>query len=322
MKIKIGICGYGNLGRGVEAELTKNPDMEAVAVFSRRELATLSGLKSVLIQNVAEWQDKIDVMLLCGGSASDLPTQGPQMAALFNTVDSYDTHAKIPEYKAVMDAAARASGKTAVISTGWDPGLFSLMRLYFGAVIPDGKSYSFWGDGVSQGHGEALRRVPGVADGVQYTRPVKAAVERVLSGEQPNFTTREKHTRECYVVAEDGADRAEIARQIKEMPHYFADYDTTVQFITAEELARDHGTLPHGGRVIHSGVTGADNNQVLEFSLKLASNPEFTASVMIAYARAAYRMAQMGQGGAFTVFGIPPVLLSPHNLNDLVRDLL
>ena len=321
-KIKIGICGYGNLGRGVESELLKHPDLEAVAVFSRREVKTNTGIPAVLLQDALAWKDKIDVMMLCGASASDLPTQGPEFAKHFNTVDSYDTHAKIPEYLQAVDESAKSGGNLAVISIGWDPGLFSLMRLMMGAVIPAGKTYSFWGDGVSQGHSEVVRRIEGVADAVQYTLPVPAAMERVRSGEQPDLSIREKHTRLCYVVAEEGADKDQIEAQIKAIPNYFDQYDTTVRFITAEERMAEHSKLPHGGYTIHIGETGENNKQVLEFSLKLDSNPEFTASVLVAYARAAYKLSAKGETGARTLFDIPPVLLSPTDPAELIRDLL
>ena len=320
--IRIGICGYGNLGRGVESELLKNPDLEAVAVFSRREITTNTGIPVVAFQDAASWKDKIDVMILCGASATDLPTQGPEFAKHCNIVDSYDTHAKIPEYMQKVDQSAKSGGKLAVISIGWDPGLFSLMRLMMGAVIPAGKTYSFWGDGVSQGHSEVVRRVEGVADAVQYTLPVPAAMERVRKGESPALSTREKHTRVCYVVAEEGADKARIEAQIKAIPHYFDEYDTTVHFITAEEREAKHSKLPHGGYTIHMGETGEENKQIMEFSLKLDSNPEFTASVLVAYARAAYQLAAKGECGARTIFDIPPVLLSAQDPADLIRDLL
>ena len=320
--IRIGICGYGNLGRGVESELLKNPDLEAVAVFSRRQITSNTGLPVVSIEDAAAWKDKIDVMILCGASANDLPTQAPAFAKHFNTVDSYDTHAKIPEYMQAVDAAAQSGGNLALISVGWDPGLFSLMRLMMGAVIPAGKTYSFWGDGVSQGHSEVVRGIEGVADAVQYTLPVPRAIERVRNGEQPNLSTREKHTRVCYVVAEEGADKNRIEAEIKAIPHYFDEYDTTVHFITAEERKAKHSKLPHGGHTIHIGETGEKNNQVLEFSLKLDSNPDFTASVLVAYARAVHKLSEKGEKGARTLFDIPPVLLSAQDSAVLIRDLL
>ena len=328
-KIRIGICGYGNLGRGVEAGILHNLDMELVAVFTRRcpaeSLTIKADVPVVHVDDVADWVGKIDVMILCGGSATDLPEQTPALAAMFNTVDSFDTHAKIPEFFAAADAAARASGKISVISVGWDPGLFSLMRLYFGAVLPSGNTHTFWGEGVSQGHSDAVRRVAGVADAIQYTIPLDSAVERVKSGEVAEFTPREKHERVCYVVAEDSstdADLARIEREIKEMPNYFADYDTTVNFVSLEELRANHGKLKHGGNVIHAGETSAGNSQVVEFSLKLDSNPEFTASVLLAYARAAARLAERGEVGARTVFDIPPSLLAQASWKEIVRDLL
>lgn len=328
MSIKIGIYGYGNLGRGVECAIRQNPDMELVAVFTRRDpsgVKTAFGDARVLhVEEAKNMTDKIDVMILCGGSATDLPTQTPELASLFHVVDSFDTHARIPAHFDAVDAAAKASGKVAVISAGWDPGMFSLNRLYAGAILPAGKDYTFWGKGVSQGHSDAIRRVPGVKNGKQYTIPVGAALEAVRSGANPDLTTREKHTRECFVVAEEGADKAEIERQIKEMPNYFADYDTTVHFITEEELARDHSGIPHGGFVIRAGKTGVsgEHTHIIEYSLKLDSNPEFTGSVLTACARAAYRMAAKGERGCKTVFDIPPAYLSPLSEEDLRRTLL
>ena len=328
MSIKIGIYGYGNLGRGVECAIRQNPDMELVAVFTRRDpsgVKTAFGDARVLhVEEAKNMTDKIDVMILCGGSATDLPTQTPELASLFHVVDSFDTHARIPAHFDAVDAAAKASGKVAVISAGWDPGMFSLNRLYAGAILPAGKDYTFWGKGVSQGHSDAIRRVPGVKNGKQYTIPVGAALDAVRSGSNPDLTTREKHTRECFVVAEGGADKAEIERQIKEMPNYFADYDTTVHFITEEELARDHSGIPHGGFVIRAGKTGAqgEHTHVIEYSLKLDSNPEFTGSVLTACARAAYRMAAKGDCGCKTVFDIPPAYLSPLSEEELRRSLL
>ena len=328
MSIKIGIYGYGNLGRGVECAIRQNPDMELVAVFTRRDpsgVKTAFGDARVLhVEEAKNMTDKIDVMILCGGSATDLPTQTPELASLFHVVDSFDTHARIPEHFDAVDAAAKASGKVAVISAGWDPGMFSLNRLYAGAILPAGKDYTFWGKGVSQGHSDAIRRVPGVKNGKQYTIPVEAALDAVRSGSNPDLTTREKHTRECFVVAEEGADKAEIERQIKEMPNYFADYDTTVHFITEEELARDHSGIPHGGFVIRAGKTGVsgEHTHIIEYSLKLDSNPEFTGSVLTACARAAYRLAAKGDCGCKTVFDIPPAYLSPLSEADLRRTLL
>ena len=328
MSIKIGIYGYGNLGRGVECAIRQNPDMELVAVFTRRDpsgVKTALGDAAVLhVEEAKNMTDKIDVMILCGGSATDLPTQTPELASLFHVVDSFDTHARIPEHFDAVDAAAKEAGKVAVISAGWDPGMFSLNRLYAGAILPAGKDYTFWGKGVSQGHSDAIRRVPGVKNGKQYTIPVEAALDAVRSGSNPDLTTREKHTRECFVVAEEGADKAEIERQIKEMPNYFADYDTTVHFITEEELARDHSGIPHGGFVIRTGKTGAqgEHTHVIEYSLKLDSNPEFTGSVLTACARAAYRLAAKGDSGCKTVLDIPPACLSPLSEEELRRSLL
>ena len=328
MSIKIGIYGYGNLGRGVECAIRQNPDMELVAVFTRRDpsgVKTAFGDVRVLhVEEAKNMTDKIDVMILCGGSATDLPTQTPELASLFHVVDSFDTHARIPAHFDAVDTAAKASGKVAVISAGWDPGMFSLNRLYAGAILPAGKDYTFWGKGVSQGHSDAIRRVPGVKNGKQYTIPVGAALDAVRSGANPDLTTREKHTRECFVVAEEGADKAEIERQIKEMPNYFADYDTTVHFITEEELARDHSGIPHGGFVIRAGKTGVsgEHTHIIEYSLKLDSNPEFTGSVLTACARAVYRMAEKGESGCKTVFDIPPAYLSPLSEEELRRTLL
>ena len=328
MSIKIGIYGYGNLGRGVECAIRQNPDMELVAVFTRRDpsgVKTALGDAAVLhVEEAKNMTDKIDVMILCGGSATDLPTQTPELASLFHVVDSFDTHARIPAHFDAVDAAAKAAGKVAVISAGWDPGMFSLNRLYAGAILPEGKDYTFWGKGVSQGHSDAIRRVPGVKNGKQYTIPVGAALDAVRSGANPDLTTREKHTRECFVVAEEGADKAEIERQIKEMPNYFADYDTTVHFITEEELIRDHSGIPHGGFVIRTGKTGAqgEHTHIIEYSLKLDSNPEFTGSVLTACARAAYRLAAKGDCGCKTVFDIPPAYLRPLSEAELRRTLL
>lgn len=325
-KIRIGIAGYGNLGRGVEAALAQHTDMELVGVFTRRnpaELRLLSdGTPVYRINSVATFTETIDVLILCGGSKNDLPEQGPELSALFNTVDSFDTHARIPDYFAAMDRAAQQGGHIALISVGWDPGLFSINRLYGEAVLPDGANYSFWGPGLSQGHSDALRRVPGVQGAVQYTIPSPEAMERVRSGSRPALTTREKHTRSCYVVLEAGADAATVEHAIVTMPDYFADYDTTVNFISAEELQRDHAAMPHGGCVIRGGTTGKGTRQMMEFSLQLDSNPEFTASVLVAYARAAFRLNQQGDVGAKTVFDIPPGLLSPKSAAELRRELL
>ncbi len=328
MSIRIGIFGYGNLGRGVECAVRQNPDMELVAVFTRRAPETVSILTEgvpVLHANDAEsMKDKIDVMILCGGSATDLPTQTPALAKSFNVIDSFDTHAKIPEHFERVNEAAKASGKTAVISVGWDPGMFSLNRLYAGAILVDGEDYTFWGKGVSQGHSDAIRRVEGVLDGKQYTIPVAEALEAVRSGVNPKLTTREKHVRECFVVAEEGADKNRIEREIKTMPNYFADYDTTVHFISMEELKANHSGIPHGGFVIRSGKTGIslEHNHIIEYSLKLDSNPEFTASVLTAYARAAYRLNQEGNAGCKTVLDIPPAYLSAKTPEELRRTLL
>lgn len=322
-KINVGIMGYGNLGRGVQQALKQNPDFELVSVFTRRDPWTLSiGAPVAHISELSKYQGKIDVMILCGGSATDLPEQGPEVAAQFNMVDSFDTHAKIPEYFEKIDKAAKANGKVGLISTGWDPGLFSLARLLGQSVLPEGKDYTFWGKGVSQGHSDAIRRVPGVKNGIQYTVPVEQAIEKVRRGDNPELTTREKHVRVCYVVPEEGADRAQIEKTIKEMPNYFADYDTTVHFITEEELKANHSGMPHGGFVIRTGKTGEGTKQRIEFSLTLGSNPEFTASVLVAYARAVYRMAKEGKTGALTVFDIPLAYLSPKSGEELRKELL
>ena len=326
--IRIGIYGYGNLGRGVESAIKQNPDMTLAAVFTRRDPATLKiqteGVPVLHVDDVQKMVDKIDVMVLCGGSATDLPTQTPEIASLFNCVDSFDTHAKIPQHFANVDAAAKASGKVAMISVGWDPGLFSLMRAYTGAVLPSGKDYTFWGKGVSQGHSDAIRRIEGVIDARQYTVPVDEALSAVRSGDAPELTTRQKHTRECFVVAAEGADKARIENEIKTMPNYFADYDTTVNFISLEELRQNHSGIPHGGFVIRSGKTGFNeqSNNIIEFSLKLDSNPEFTSSVIVAYARAIYRLALEGDSGAKTVLDIPPAYLSALSNEELRASLL
>ena len=313
--IKIGICGYGNLGKGVEAAVKNNPDMELAAVFTRRNPDSVKvrtgGVSVYSFDRIAEFKEEIDVMINCGGSAFDLPKTTPEIAEYFSVIDSFDTHAKIPEHYKNVDEAAKKGGNTAIISVGWDPGMFSLNRLYMNAVLPDGNDYTFWGRGVSQGHSDAIRRIDGVLDARQYTVPVESAVERVRNGENPQLTTRDKHTRECYVVAAEGADRAKIENEIKTMPNYFADYDTTVTFISMEELKRDHMGIPHGGSVIRSGVTGFEKQtkQTIEYSLKLESNPEFTGSVLAAYARAAYRLKQSGETGCKTVFDIAPAQL-------------
>lgn len=331
MNIRIGVAGYGNLGRGVEHAIAQTTDMTLAGVYTRRTPDSISPASSHTA--VFEWAqlpehtDRIDVLILCGGSKSDLPQQGPELAALFNTVDSFDTHAKIPEYFAEVDAPARAAGTTAVISTGWDPGLFSVNRLYGESILPQGQTYSFWGTGVSQGHSDAVRRLPGVAGAVQYTIPAEDAVQAARSGSRPHLETRQKHTRECYVVLADGADEAEVREAIVTMPHYFDSYDTTVHFVSAEELERDHADMPHGGFVLRSGTTGtaggaAGHNQLIEYSLTLDNNPGFTSSVLVAYARAAHRMATAGDHGAKTPFDIAPGLLSPRSPDELRADLL
>ncbi len=327
-KLKIGIVGYGNLGRGVDAALQQNADMELIGVFTRRVPDTVKirsqNAKVLHVDKAVDFQDDIDVMILCGGSATDLPEQGPYFAGLFNTVDSYDTHAKIPEYFTAVNKAATASGKTAAISIGWDPGLFSLHRMMAEAIMPEGEEYTFWGSGVSQGHSDAIRRMSGVKNGKQYTIPVDKAIERVRKGENPQLTTREKHIRECFVVAEEGADKDKIEAEIKSMPNYFAEYETRATFISEEELQKNHSSMPHGGFVIRSGKTGfsGESNQIIEFSLKLESNPEFTSSVLVAYARAVHRLNQEGQAGAKTVFDVAPGYLSARSPGDLRRDLL
>ena len=326
--IRIGIVGYGNLAKGVECAITQNPDMELAAVFTRRDPAGVKIMTpNVPVLPMAEvpgWKEKIDVMILCGGSATDLPRMTPQLACDFNVIDSFDTHAGIPAHFANVDAAAKEGGNLAVISVGWDPGLFSVNRLYASAILPEGKDYTFWGKGVSQGHSDAVRRIPGVADCRQYTIPVPEALEQVRKGENPELTVRQKHTRYCYVVAEEGADKAAIEQAIKTMPNYFADYDTTVEFITAEELARDHAGLPHGGSVIRSGVTGWDkeNRHTIEYKLTLDSNPQFTASVLVAVARAAMKMRTRGEIGCRTVFDIAPADLSAISREEMLSHLL
>ena len=324
-KVKIGICGYGNLGRGIEKEIIKSQDMELVGIFTRRDpenLVTASYVPVISTNDMEQWKDKIDVVIMCGGSATDLPVQVPKVAEMFNTVDSFDTHAKIPEYFEAVNAKATEAGRTSVISGGWDPGMFSVMRVYANAILPEGGTYTFWGKGVSQGHSDAIRRVQGVKNAIQYTIPIEEAMERVRKGENPQLTTAEKHLRECFVVAEDGANKAEIEKQIKTMPNYFSDYNTIVHFITEEELKVEHNKMPHGGFVIHSAETGEGNKQIIEYSLKLESNPEFTASVLIALARAAYKMNKAGQIGAKTVFDIPPAMLSAKTAEELRKELL
>ena len=326
--MRIGILGYGNLGRGVECAIKQNPDMELAAVFTRRAPESVSILtkdaKVCSVADVEQWKDKIDVMILCGGSATDLPEQTPKYAELFNVVDSFDTHARIPEHFENVDAAAKKNGHVGIISVGWDPGMFSLNRLYANCILPEGKDYTFWGKGVSQGHSDAIRRVEGVKDGKQYTIPVESALEAVRNGENPELTTRQKHTRECFVVLEEGVDAAKVEETIKNMPNYFSDYDTTVHFISEEELKANHSGIPHGGFVIRSGQTGweQENKHVIEYSLKLDSNPEFTACVIVAYARAAYRLQQEGQIGCKTVFDIAPAYLSAKDGAELRKNLL
>lgn len=328
MKIRIGILGYGNLGKGVECAIKHNPDMELAAVFTRRNPEAVKvlteGVKVYRAAEAPEKKDEIDVMILCGGSATDLPEQTPKMAKYYHVVDSFDTHAKIPQHFDAVDKTAKESGHVGIISVGWDPGMFSLNRLYGNAILPGGKDYTFWGKGVSQGHSDAIRRIDGVKDARQYTIPVESALEAVRSGSNPELTTRQKHTRECFVVAEKGADLKKIEDTIVNMPNYFADYDTTVHFITEEELRRDHGGIPHGGFVIRSGRTGweDENNHVIEYRLKLDSNPEFTSSVLVAYARAAYRLSQEGQSGCKTVFDVAPAYLSALDGRELRSKLL
>lgn len=326
MTVRIGIAGYGNLGRGVAAAVGRSPDMTLVGIFTRRPPSTLTppapDVPVLAWDELGAHRDAIDVLVLCGGSKDDLPVQGPELAAHFTTVDSFDTHARIPGYFAAVDAPARAAGTTSIISVGWDPGLFSLNRLFGEAVLPDGDTYTFWGRGLSQGHSDAVRRVPGVAGAVQYTLPVAAAVDAVRGGGRPELGTRDRHTREVYVVLAEGADAAEVERAIVTMPHYFDEYDTTVHFVTAEELARDHSAMPHGGFVIRSGTTGSGHAQVVEYRLDLASNPEFTASVLVAYARAAARLNAQGRYGALTVLDVPPGLLSPKSAEQLRAELL
>lgn len=328
MSIRVGILGYGNLGRGVECALKQNPDMELVAVFTRRDPKAVQILtenaKICHVDEAAAMKDEIDVLILCGGSATDLPAQTPEYAKHFNVIDSFDTHAAIPEHFDAVDAAASGNGKIAIISAGWDPGMFSINRLYSTAVLPVGENYTFWGKGVSQGHSDAIRRLEGVEDARQYTIPVERALEAVRAGACPELTTRQKHTRECFVVAKQGADRAKLEEQIKTMPNYFADYDTTVHFISSEKMAREHGRLSHGGFVLRSGRTGwnEENSHVIEYSLKLDSNPEFTSSVIVAYARAAYRLNQEGQKGCKTAFDIAPGYLSAESASELRRKYL
>ena len=326
--MKIGILGYGNLGRGVECAIRQNDDMQLSCVFTRRDPSAVKILtENVNVYNTSDIEkhtDEVDVLVICGGSATDLPVQTPEYARLFNVIDSFDTHARIPEHFANVDEAAKKSGHTALISAGWDPGMFSLNRLYANCILPEGNDYTFWGKGVSQGHSDAIRRVEGVKDGKQYTIPVPEALESVREGRNPELTTRQKHTRECFVVPEEGADLAAIEKAIKTMPNYFADYDTTVHFITEEELKRDHAGIPHGGFVFRTGVTGweKEHKHVIEYSLKLDSNPEFTSSVILAYARAIYRLNKEGVSGCKTVFDIAPAYLSPMSADELRAHLL
>ena len=328
MSIRIGILGYGNLGRGVECAIKQNDDMELKAVFTRRSPESVKILtetaKVCHIDDILAMKDEIDVLVICGGSATDLPVQTPEYAKYFNVIDSFDTHARIPEHFANVDKSAQESGKVGIISVGWDPGMFSLNRVYANAILTDGQDYTFWGKGVSQGHSDAIRRIEGVADAKQYTIPVPAALEQVRSGETPDLTTRQKHTRECFVVAKEGADLARIEKEIKEMPNYFADYDTTVNFISQEELNKNHSGIPHGGFVIRSGKTGwnGENKHIIEYSLKLDSNPEFTASVLVAYARAVYKLNKKGDTGCKTVFDIAPADLSPMSHEEMIAHLL
>lgn len=326
MSIKIGIFGYGNLGRGIESAIKMNEDLELIAVFTRRNPQSLKiNTENAAVcsaDNILEYKDKIDVLILCGGSATDLPVQTPEFAKHFNVVDSFDTHAKIPQHFENVDKSAKEAGKIAIISAGWDPGMFSINRIYSEAVLPEGSTYTFWGKGVSQGHSDAIRRIDGVLDARQYTIPIDKALDAVRSGTNPTLSTREKHLRECFVVAKDGADKAKIENEIKTMPNYFADYDTIVHFISKKELERDHSGIPHGGFVIRSGKTSDGLNHIIEYSLKLDSNPEFTASVIAAYARAAYKMNREGMKGCKTVFDIPPSYLSPKSAEELRKELL
>lgn len=327
-KIKIGIVGYGNLGKGVELAIRQNSDMELAAVFTRRDPSSLKtltpGAKALHYSDLTDGKAEADVLIICGGSATDLPVQTPELVKNYNVIDSFDTHAKIPEHFARVDSAAKEGENVGIISVGWDPGMFSVNRLYASCILPQGENYTFWGKGVSQGHSDAVRRIEGVIDARQYTIPIDEAMDSVRRGENPELSTREKHTRECFVVAEEGADKARIEKEIKEMPNYFADYDTTVHFITMEEMQKNHSGLPHGGCVIRSGKTGleGETNQVVEYSLKLGSNPEFTSSILVAYARAAYRMAKEGISGAKTVFDIPPAYLSEKSGEELRASLL
>ncbi|WP_087974713.1 diaminopimelate dehydrogenase [Oceanobacillus rekensis] len=325
-KIRVGIVGYGNLGRGAEASIAQQPDMELIAVFTRRNPDSVDvinpNVKVLHIDDAKDYTEAIDVMLLCGGSATDLPEQVPAFAEMFNTVDSFDTHAKIPEYFASVDKVAQASGKTSIISVGWDPGMFSINRVMSEALLPEGETYTFWGKGLSQGHSDAVRRVEGVKNGVQYTIPSETVIEQVRNGDNPDVSKSDRHVRTCYIVAEEGADTAKIEQEIKTMPNYFDEYETTVHFISEEELKKDHSAMPHGGFVIRSGKTGDGNDQIVEYSLNLNSNPEFTASVLTAYTRAAYRMNKEGQKGAKTVYDVAPGYISPKTAEELRRDYL
>ena len=325
--IRIGVLGYGNLGKGVELAMQNNDDMELVAIFTRRDpesIKTMKDTKVVSVDKIEEYKDKIDVLIICGGSATDLPVQTPKYAQMFNVIDSFDTHAKIFEHFNNVDKSATETNHVALISCGWDPGAFSLNRLMAENFLPEGNTYTFWGTGVSQGHSDAIRRIEGVKNAIQYTIPVDSAMERVRNGENPELTTREKHTRECYVVLEDGADPVKVENEIKTMPNYFDEYDTTVHFITEEELKKNHSKMPHGGFVIRSGKTGINNetNQIIEYSLKLESNPEFTSSILVSYARAIYRLAEKKEYGCKTVFDIAPALLSRHTKEDLLKHML
>lgn len=325
-KIRVGIAGYGNLGRGVESAIYQNDDMELIAVFTRRKPEDLKILNDEIpvhaLQDIEAFQGKIDVLILCGGSKNDLPEQGPALAKHFTTIDSFDTHADIPTYFEKVDASAKPNEKTSIISVGWDPGMFSLNRVFGEAILPEGTTYTFYGKGLSQGHSDAVRRVPGVKNAVQYTIPNETAVNQVRAGELPTLTTRDEHTRECFVVLEEGADPKEVEQAIVTIPNYFTNHDTTVHFISEEELAKNHSKMPHGGFVIRSGKTGEGNNQVIEYTLKLESNPEFTASVLVAYARAAYRLNEKGEYGAKTVYDIAPGLLSPRSAAELRKEFL
>lgn len=325
-QIRVAIAGYGNLGRGVEAALAQNPDMRLVGVFSRRDPASVTLLDSKVpvyaMADIEQYQDEVDVMILCGGSKTDLPEQGPYLAQFFNTVDSFDTHAKVNEHYAALDKSAQESGNVALLSVGWDPGLFSLNRLFGEAILPEGETYTFWGKGLSQGHSDAVRRVPGVKKGVQYTLPSEEAIARVRSGEQPELSTREKHVRECFIVLEDGVDEEAVRNSIVTMPDYFEPFDTTVNFIDEATFTAGHSAMPHGGFVIRSGATGTQSKQTIEYSLALGSNPEFTASVLVAYTRAVHRLARSGEVGAKTVFDIAPGLLSPKSRSKLRKELL